>query len=337
MHTTNPARGFSLIELMVAIAIGMVLMLVMTRLMAQQDSARAEIEKAGRQIEDGRYAVNLLHEDVQLAGYYGQLGAITTVPAALPNPCEAGDSAASLLAIGEALALPIQGYDSPTSLPTELADCLDAADHLDGTDILVVRRTDAEAGGVLPATTVDDRVYVQTTPIERIVGVGGSTAAATFTLLRKDAATPAELRRYVQRIYFVSPCHVPATGSDGCDAAADGGRPIPTLKRIDFSEAGFTVTPLVEGIENLQVEYGLDVNEDGGPDRYETAPDLAEWPNVVAVRVGVLSRALQPSGGHVDDRSYVLGSTTVAGPGDAYKRQAYVVAVRAVNQSGRRE
>lgn len=337
MRARNDARGFSLIELMVAIAIGLLLMLVMTRLMAQQDSARAEIEKAGRQIEDGRYAVNLLHEDVQLAGYYGQIGAIATVPAALPNPCETGSTAAGLLAIGEALALPIQGYDSPTTVPAGLADCIEDEDHLDGTDVLVVRRTDAEADGVVPATTVDDRVYVQTTPIERIVGLGGSTAAATFTLLRKDAASPAELRRYVQRIYFVSPCHVPASGSTSCNADADGGRPIPTLKRVDFSEAGFTITPLVEGVENLQVEYGLDGNEDGAPDRYETAPDLAEWPDVVAVRVGLLSRAIQPSAGHVDDRSYVLGSTTIDGSGDAYKRQAYVVAIRAVNPSGRRE
>ena len=171
---------------MVAIAIGLLLMLVMTRLMAQQDSARAEIEKAGRQIEDGRYAVNLLHEDVQLAGYlrpdrgdrHGAGGAAQSLR-------DRQHTAAGLLAIGEALALPIQGYDSPTTVPAGLADCIEDEDHLDGTDVLVVRRTDAEADGVVPATTVDDRVYVQTTPIERIVGLGGSTAAATFTLLRK--------------------------------------------------------------------------------------------------------------------------------------------------------
>jgi len=57
----------------------------------------------------------------------------------------------------------------------------------------------------------------------------------------------------------------------------------------------------------------------------------------MTVRVSLLARALEPSAGHVDSRSYVLGDSTVSSPGDAYKRQAFSVAVRAVNLSGRRE
>jgi len=333
---SQPPRGFSLIELMVAITLGLLLMLAMTRLMSQQDRARGEIERAGRQIESGRYAVSLVHEDLQLAGYFGQIGAQTTLPADLPNPCTTGATAAGLVALREAMSLPVQGYDSPATVPSALSGCLAAANHLAGTDILIIRRSDAEGSGLLPAATVAGQVYVQSTPADVIVGNGGSTATTTFSLRRKDAVTPAELRRYVQRIYFVSPCHVPASG-EVCDAGADNGRPIPTLKRLDFTGTGFTIVPLVEGVENLQLDYGIDANGDGAPDRFETRPDLSEWPDVVAVRVGLLSRALEPSPGHVDDRSYVLGMTTVSAPGDAYKRQAYVVAVRAINTSGRRE
>jgi len=336
MTFATRARGFSLIELMVAITIGLLLMLAMTRLMSQQDSARGEIEKSGRQIENGRYAVNLVHEDIQLAGYFGQTGAQATLPATLPDPCLTGANATELTALRTAMALPIQGYDSPATLPTALAACLDDDNHLPGTDVLIIRRSDAEGAGVVPTATVSGQVYVQTTPADVIVGAGGSTAATTFTLRRKDAVTSAELRRHVQRIYFISPCHVPSTG-EVCDAGADNGRPIPTLKRLDLTAGGHSIVPLVEGVENLQLEYGIDASGDGSPDRFETAPDLAEWPDVVAVRVGLLTRALEPSAGHVDDRSYVLGSTTITAPGDAYKRQAYVVAVRAVNTSGRRE
>ena len=328
--------GFSLIELMVAIALGLLLMLVMTRLMAQQSSARAEIERSGRQIENGRYAVNLLREDIQLAGYYGQVGGVSATPASLPDPCETGATPEGIDDIADALAMPIQGYDSPASLPAALAACLNAANHIDGTDILMIRRSDAEDDGLLPAATVAGHVYLQTTPADLMVGLGGSGALSTFNLMRKDAVTPAELRRYVARIYFVSPCNVPSTG-DTCDAAADNGRPIPTLKRLDLGAGSFTVTPLVEGVENLQFEYGIDASGDGSPDSYSTAPDLAQWPNVVAVRIGLLSRATEPSPGHVDDRRYEIGDVTIDAPGDAYKRQAYSVAVRAVNPSGRRE
>lgn len=329
-------QGFSLVELMIAIALGLLVLLVLSRLMAQQNGARAEIEKSGRQIENGRYAMSLLQDDVQLAGYYGQNGGSPALLASLPNPCELGATVASRDAIAIALALPIQGYDEPATLPAALAGCLAEANHLDGTDIIVLRRSAADNTVTGIADAVAGRVYLQATPAAMVVGTGGATAAATFTLLRKDGSTPAELRRYVERIYFVSPCHLPTSGTV-CDEAADGGQPIPTLKRLELTEAGFTITPLVEGIENLQLEYGIDDNADGAPDSYESAPSVARFSDVMAVRIGLLARTIEPSAGQVDRRSYQLGDALFDGPGDAYKRQAYSVAVRAVNLSGRRE
>ena len=58
------------------------------------------------------------------------------------------------------------------------------------------------------------------------------------------------------------------------------------------------VTPLAEGVEDLQVEYGIDANGDGTPDRYLVAPDPAlgagfgEWSNVMAVRLYLLARSI---------------------------------------------
>lgn len=335
-RTAIAVRGFSLIELMVAITLGLLLLLVMTQLMAQQSAARAEIEKSGRQIENGRYAMSLLQEDIQLAGYFGQSGGMSGTVSAVPNPCETGATAASLDAIRLAMVLPLQGYDDSASPAGSLGGCLASGNLKSGTDVLVTRRTEAGNVVISPSATVAGRIYVQATPAATMVGTGGTGAAAVFSLLRKDNATPAELRRYVQRLYFVSPCHVPASGGV-CTAAADNGRPIPTLKMLELTEAGFVVTSLVEGIENLQFDYGIDRDGDGAPDDYEPIPSLAEWSNVMTVRVSLLARALEPSAGHVDSRSYVLGDSTVSSPGDAYKRQAFSVAVRAVNLSGRRE
>ena len=47
---------------------------------------------------------------------------------------------------------------------------------------------------------------------------------------------------------------------------------VPTLKRLEFTGSGWTETPLVEGIEELNIEYGIDNNSDGAPDAYTTDP-----------------------------------------------------------------
>src|SRR2546430_11077705 len=57
-----------------------------------------------------------------------------TVPGVLPDPCET----ANMAALRNAAAFSVQGYDAPASSP--ITTCLPAANHLAGTDVLVVRR-----------------------------------------------------------------------------------------------------------------------------------------------------------------------------------------------------
>ncbi|MBB5199568.1 PilW family protein [Glaciimonas immobilis] len=326
---------------MISITIGLLLLAGITTLIAQQSSARAEIDKSGRQIENGRYALTLLQDDIQHAGFYGQYsGAITTL-AALPDPC-----ATDLATIDASLAMPLQGYDAPTTVPAPLSACLLDANHIAGTDILVVRRLEATDTLTTIAGAVAGQVYVQTTPDGKVTGSGSDTTV--FTLTQKDATTAAELRKYVEHIYFLSPCNVYATGATSCTSAADGGSPVPTLKRLEItSTAGttaFTTTPLVDGIQNMQFDYGIDSallgpTDTGTPNfPFVTAPGITDWPNVMAVQVNLLARNVDPSVGYIDTKTYNLGVAGTVGPfSDAYKRHAYTAAVRAVNPSGRRE
>ena len=64
---------------------------------------------------------------------------------------------------------------------------------------------------------------------------------------------------------------------------------------------------------------------------------LAEWQNVMAVRVYVLSRNLDASSGFTDTKTYALGPATVSSPGDSYRRHVYSELVRLNNPAGRRE
>ena len=378
-------RGLSLVELMVSITIGLFILAGLTTLFVNSSRSQAETFKASQQIENGRYAIDLLTQDLHHAGYYGEFsylpplpGAPMPYPAAALDPCDLdpGDMLA-------ALPLPIQGFNNPGGAPL---NCLADADHVDGTDIVVVRRADTqillETGGAhgIPAapaataTPVLNEVYLQTDANNVEVQLGSGAAinktmkanGSAATIIRKDYSTTptsfaaAYLRKFRTHIYFIAPCSVPADGDTTCTGAADdNGRPIPTLKRLELSSDGaaldFRIVPLVEGVENLQLEYGRDtvylpnpldptalppsgLPGDGSPDgAYLTAPALADWKDIVAAKVFLLARNTEPSTGYADAKTYQVGTAATSTPGGNFKRHLYAAEVRLVNPSGRRE
>src|SRR5689334_17581664 len=85
-------RGLTLIELMVSIALGMIMVAALATLIADQSANRAEVDRAGRLIENGRYAVRAMAEDLQMAGYWGELTTTPTAPAAMPDPCSTAEA-----------------------------------------------------------------------------------------------------------------------------------------------------------------------------------------------------------------------------------------------------
>ena len=333
------AQGASLIELMIGIALGLIIVAGLATLFANTSASRTEIERASRQIENGRFAIDLLSDDLRLAGFFGELSILTLpVPAAVPDPCSlvAADWAA-------AMPVPVQGYDNAATRPTCLTGSVKA-----GTDILVVRRAaSCEAGVAGCPVAVNSQPYLQVARCgTQVAAVNtsyrlGLFGTAAFDRQMRDCATAAGLRQYIERIYFVS--------TDNGQGSA-----VPTLKRLDFTGAGFTEVPLVEGIEQLNIEYGIDTDGDGQTDGYTADPSiyapagcatcnpLSNWMNVVAVRINLLSRNIEATAGYTDSKTYTLGldaggNPVTVTPNDSYRRHAYSTVVRLVNVSQRRE
>lgn len=142
------------------------------------------------------------------------------------------------------------------------------------------------------------------------------------------------------RIYFVS-----------TDNGA--GQNIPTLKRMDFTGTGWTETPLVEGVESLNIDYGIDTTGDGAADVYTTDPTaytcggpctpVSNWTNVVTAHFYILVRNTDTSPGQTDTKTYSLGNDAAGnaitlGPfNDGYRRHVYSGLVRIANPAGRRD
>ena len=350
-------RGMTLVEWMVSMTIGLILLAGLTTLIAQQSSTQAELEKSSRQIENGRYAMQLLNEDIQMAGYYGEFSNVAGLapPGVLPDPC-----LKTIVGIETAMAFQVQGYDS-LATTSSLLTCINPNDHVPGTDILVVRRvSSAESDLLTPAVAAaaaGGQIYLQSgltsSGLEFTKKMATGATTSEFTLLNKDG-TLASLRKFLVHIYFVSPCSVPS-GSN-CSNAADGGKPIPTLKMLELSAAGsattMITTALVEGIENMQIDYGIDTTGDGSPDGQfvATTAAVADWANLVALRVHLLARSTESSAGFVDPKIYSMGFNssaalqTVTPSTDAYgnnvrsyKRRLFSQLIRVVNPSSRRD
>lgn len=358
--------GLTLIEFLIAMTLGLMIVAALTLLIAQQSATQTEFEKSSRQIENGRYALQILNDEIQLAGYYGEFFNVAALdtPGAMPDPCST-----TVLNIDSAMKFAVQGYDSPAS-PAGLVSCIAAANHVPGTDILVIRRTDTTAmTPAVAASGAAGQIYLQagTLPPEvgasgliKVLGEGSDLpGTSVFNLERKGPSGPSFLRKFVVNIFFVSPCSVPVGAN--CSSAADGGNPIPTLKMVALTTVGgaaaFTTTPLVEGIENLQIDYGIDSlpagappvvpQGDGTPDGQfvSTPPDLPSWANVVALRIHVLARNIETSPGYNDNKTYAMGYMNGASaqqvtpaPGTlGFKRRLFSQSIRLTNPSARRE
>lgn len=343
------SRGFSLVELMVTIAIGMLIVASMAILLSNNSQSRTETEKTSQKIENGRYAIEALAGEIQNAGYYAEFDPRNlTMPASKPDAC-----ATAAADIAAAMRLHVQGYNDVTS---STLSCL--TDVKAGTDVLVVRRASGCVAGVGDCAAVGTgNLAFQASSCGASGELGSATVTdhfklsattSTFTLTKYDCTTVAEIRRFHVRIYYVA----------NNDRAGDG---IPTLKRAELTNGAFAAISLVQGVENLQIEYGLDLLPsalaDGAADVYTPAPDLyntcaaaacvQNWASVVTAKISVLTRNREVTAGHVDNKTYVLGRNadgtnaasgtdkTVGPVGDAYKRSTFQSLVRFYGPAGR--
>ena len=67
-------QGIGLIEIMIALALGAIILLGVTEIATNNSRTRAELERAGRQIESATYALRMLESDLANAGYWGESG-----------------------------------------------------------------------------------------------------------------------------------------------------------------------------------------------------------------------------------------------------------------------
>lgn len=352
-------RGLSLLELLVAMSLGAFMLLGIISLVASVSSTRTELANTSDQIENGRYAIEVFNEDVSLAGFYGNyhpgLGAVTYTQ---PDPCvtAVANLGFNSVTVPVQMPLPVNGfpYDSATSAPGLTVPTCFSAQWKDKSEILIVRHVDPNS----VAVTAANIPAANTTPYLQISGCNLDSVSFRFSTDRTaldmrengcttSASTLSEAWPYTVRAYFISPCNDCSGGGDGIDS----------LKVYEYVGGSGATRTLVENVEDIHFEYGLDLNEDGGPDCYVANPtvdtkpaacpagasyeweatDSLNWQNVVSVQVKMLVKGGQSSGVNVNNKTYNLGREVLGPYSDGIRRQVYSTVIMLPNVSGVRE
>ena len=360
--------GFSLIELMVAITISLLMMTAVLTLFLNISRTNDEMAKTNSLIENGRFAVQLLQNDLAHGGFWNgyipqfddltATAAPTDVPTAVPAPC-AAPATWNVVYKTNLLGIPVQAYES---VPSGCSGLL--TDKKANTDVLLVRHAETCAPGVgtCPADT-SGALYFQASFCASETAAPYVLDTSGFDRHKRNCTTLADKRRYISNLYYIR---------DHATTAGDG---IPTLMRSSFDLDGGVLAhqpaqALIEGIEGFRVELGIDNLSDSGAavnytsavtwadtanknsptNRGDGTPDgdfirctdatpcaFGDLSNTVTVQLHVLVRSLQPTSGYSSNKSYRLGSTTLGPFTDNFKRHVFSTTVRMNNISGRRE
>lgn len=293
--------GLTLIELMIAMTIGVFLVGGAMLIFVNSSDARRTNDDVSRMQENTRFAMEMLQPDVRMAGLWGLTNITGLLDGHAGSPNElaaiAGDCASRWYID---LNVPITAFNDNNPYS---ATCLPASEYLDDTDILVVRHASSEVAGAL----TNGAIYIRSDATRGMVFEGSAPPNPA------DFTAGAEDHRLLAHAYYVRPYTF---------AAGDG---LPSLRRLVLSDdgaGGTTITDeeVVSGIEDFQVQFGVDDTGDGSINRYKNpeAPGLLV-DDIVAVRIWLMVRSTRGELGYLDTATYNYGSKSFQ-PNDNVRR-----------------
>lgn len=311
MHSSQKSHqhqaGLTLVELMVALAIGSFLMIGAIQIYNQSRHAFVINESIARVQETAQFAMDTIEADLRMASNWGRNSRSLAVegrstlgdpnPTGLPVPIDCGADWVLNLA------LPIDGGNNVYTLP-----CAPTGDAQLNSDVVTIRRA-----SVAPAPLEAGRLQIQTT---RVQGEVFSDGLIPSSFSAADSAT----HNLLVNSYYVSQSSelIPNT---------------PTLRRKTLTMVGGV--PVIQdleiapGVENIQLQFGIDTNRDNAVDRYVNPGDPIYNPaaagyvpgaRVLTARIWLVVRGINIEPGVQDNRNYRPGDVVLGVQNDNYRR-----------------
>ncbi len=288
--------GVTLVELMVAMVLSLLLLYGVVTIFQANKQGFLVQDSLARLQENGRFAVQMIARDIRRAGYWGCDAQETHLVNTLNNASSYawkfdnavdGFEATSASAWSPALDSSIKSASGGSDVLTvRFADIVGARvtqHNTPSADLKVTAKADLAVGDIAMVTDCRDSVIFQITNVQTVSGANtnvvhntgtGNPGNATKDLGKKFFGS--EMVRVVTRSYYVRP------GASG----------EPALWRVDN---GGTPVELLEGVEAMSVQYGVDTDGDSVPDAYRAADAVTDWSDVYTVHVDLLLRSERDS------------------------------------------
>lgn len=298
-HGLRRTRGFSLIELMVSMVLGLLVVAGLINLFVANRKAY-QIQSGNNYLQENlRIASDRVGWSLRMADFWGGNKPAAIAVTAGGSVTAKGDcdgTWATAISSGTGGGA-VFGYDGAATFPLDAACIGGEANYLKGSDVLVLRYAEPEVLSPGPAASSEAPAVAATITGHAkqifLLSIPGATGELFSGGIVPATGGNNSLRRYVHPyqidMYYLSPCSVPVGST--CTSAADGGMPVPTLMRMHLQSGGaFISEPVVDGIEQLKFEYGV-ANAATGVPEYASADAVSgdSWANVVAVRVSVIA------------------------------------------------
>jgi type IV pilus assembly protein PilW len=288
-------RGFTLVEIMISIVIGLFLTAGMIQMFVGNRQTYRFNEALARMQENGRYALDRMASDLRMADFWGCAKRESMVnrlnpggfdPVGLGGADGAGGAPDSIQMSGASGA----GLRLASTVATVTADIVLDPPRVGDADCDPAFRVGAICGAGDTALVSD----CESADLFQVTGVGDT--AGNATLGHQDSATAAPPAGTVgnstgslSKLYGRgASVFVVRNVVYGIDTGSD-----PRSLRI--AENGNAPQPIAEGVQDMQIMYGKDTDGNGAADEYVSAAGAgAAWfDDVVTVRVSLLLRSTE--------------------------------------------
>lgn len=341
--TLEYRRGFTMVEVMIAMTIGLILLAAVAQVFATSRATHQFTDGLSRVQENGRFGMHFLSRDARMAGYLACLRKSTPLTNHLNNPTDyATDFVLGQLINGHT-------YSGSGTGTTDWNPALPANYFVDGevvpnSDVLVIRRGSDETHKVQPpymstpdaalqldvgnGLLVNDIVIVSDCQNADMFQITGPTDPDTGGTLNHDVGGvsqgPGNATRDLSRTYdeeaeiLKLETLVYYIGRQNNDPSNP-----PALFRKRLRQGVLVSEELVEGVESMQIVYGEDTNNDAAADIYSKADTVTDWTKIVTLRTALLVRTPMNVDAEIDRNTYVLGGTSLGPFNDNRQRRAF--------------
>jgi len=290
--------GLSIIELMIASTLGLLGIAAVGGVYLSSSRNYKQDQSQALLGSELSYAMASITRDLEMAGFWAPARDPSVIQAlATLSGSDCGTATTTGWTFQEFTAVAVDdNVDSATAHTNH--PCLATADIQPGSDIVAVKRVHGTADGSDTATAglVNGHVYLRTHFAQGALYNRGGTAPTL--------ATPYQEWEYRPSVYFVQPYTVTATESPQ----------VPSLCRMTLQTAAGATAPtwakqcIAQGVENLQIEIGVDTDGDGATDYFVSNPSATEMSQAIAARIYLLARSANADPNYSDPRTYAIGN-----------------------------